>query len=86
MTAPPAYLYVHPCFHRRGVGRALALHAERIATDQGADAIWLTAWSGNQPALAFYRALGHEDLGASAYAIEGRSCENRVLRKTPTKR
>jgi len=74
-------LYVHPRFHRRGIGQALSLQAERIAAAQGAAAVWLTAWSGNSRALAFYRALGYEDEGASTYAIEGRQYENRVLRK-----
>jgi ribosomal protein S18 acetylase RimI-like enzyme len=74
-------LYVHPRFQHQGIGRALMLHAERIAAGRGAGAVWLAAWAGNTRALAFYRALGYEDVGASTYAIEGQDYENRVLRK-----
>jgi ribosomal protein S18 acetylase RimI-like enzyme len=74
-------LYVHPRFQRRGIGQALSLHAQRIAVAQGEASLWLTAWSGNGRALAFYRALGYEDVGASTYAIEDIGYENRVLRK-----
>ena len=74
-------LYVHPRFQHQGIGRALLLHAERIGAGLGAGAVWLAAWAGNASALAFYRALGYEDVGATTYAIEGQHYENRVLRK-----
>lgn len=79
-------LYVHPRFHRQGIGQALCGQADGIAAAHGAAAIWLTAWSGNGRSLAFYRALGYEDVGAATYAIEGQHYDNRVLRKAVAKR
>jgi GNAT superfamily N-acetyltransferase len=76
-------LYVQRNFHRQGIGRALSEHAERIAAEQGFHSIWLAAWSGNSPALAFYPALGYKDVGATAYIIEGQAYENRVFVKEP---
>lgn len=43
--------------------------------------LWLTAWSGNTRARAFYRALGYVDVGGTTYAFEGNSYANRVLVK-----
>lgn len=74
-------LYVQRPFLRQGVGRALLAEAERIACGRGADDVWLTAWVGNERALAFYRAQGYRDVGATEYVIEGTSHENRVLCK-----
>lgn len=74
-------LYVQRPFLRQGVGRALLAEAERIACGWGADDVWLTAWVGNQRALAFYRALGYRNVGATEYVIEGTGHENRVLCK-----
>lgn len=74
-------LYVHPRFQRQGIGRELLSQAERIAAAQAAAAVWLTAWSGNTRARAFYRALGYEDVGEASHVIEGQRYENRVLRK-----
>ena len=74
-------LYVQRGFQRRGIGAALSRHAESIAAAGGAASVWLTAWSGNAQALAFYRALGYRDVGATTYAIADRAYENRILVK-----
>lgn len=74
-------LYVHPRLQRQGIGHALLKQAEQLAVAHGTQAIWLSAWTGNARALAFYRALGYEDVGTTSYAIEGQHYENRVLRK-----
>lgn len=80
-TAEIARLYVQRNFHRHGIGQALSAHAERIAHAHGHSALWLTAWSGNAPALAFYPRLGYADIGRTHYVIEGQSYENRVFIK-----
>jgi diamine N-acetyltransferase len=80
-TAEIVRLYVQRNFHRRGIGQALSAHAEHIAADFGHDALWLTAWSGNAPALAFYPRLGWVDIGRTKYVIESQSYENRVFIK-----
>ena len=75
-------LYVQSPFQRSGVGRQLMWLAERKApAERGAPHIWLTAWSGNTRALAFYPALGYRDVGATEYLIEGEAYENRVFAK-----
>ena len=75
-------LYVQRPFQRNGVGTALLARAERHASEAGARAIWLAAWSGNQPALAFYRAARYGEVGRVAHVIEGRTYENRVFVKS----
>lgn len=74
-------LYVQRPFLRQGVGRALLAEVEKIACGRGVGDVWLTAWVGNERALAFYRAQGYRDVGATEYVIEGTSHENRVLCK-----
>ena len=76
-----ARLYVLRNFHRRGVGQALSAHAERIALEHGHSALWLTAWSGNAPALAFYPHLGYANIGRTEYVIEDQRYENQVFAK-----
>ena len=74
-------LYVQRPFLRRGLGRALIAKAEASARDRGLDAVWLTAWVGNDRARAFYESLGYLDIGVTQYVIEGVAHENRVLCK-----
>lgn len=46
--------------HRgKGYGRALMLHAERIALDRGTSALGLHVFSGNTPAIGLYESLGY---------------------------
>jgi ribosomal protein S18 acetylase RimI-like enzyme len=72
-------LYVQRRFQRRGLGQALSRRAQALAAEAGQPTVWLTAWAGNTPALAFYRALGWRDVGAAEHVIEGVGYENRVL-------
>jgi ribosomal protein S18 acetylase RimI-like enzyme len=74
-------LYVQAPFQRSGVGKALMSIAERKAFEQHVGNVWLTAWSGNARALAFYPALGYRDVGSTQYIIEGKAYENRVFAK-----
>jgi diamine N-acetyltransferase len=74
-------LYVQAPFQRSGVGRSLMGLSERKALERGAPHVWLTAWSGNTRALAFYPAMGYRDVGATQYVIEGKAYENRVFAK-----
>jgi diamine N-acetyltransferase len=74
-------MYVQRPFLRRGLGRALMAKAEASARARGLDAVWLTAWVGNDRALAFYESLGYLDVGVTQYVIEGVAHENRVLCK-----
>lgn len=74
-------LYVQAPFQRHGIGKALMSFAERRALERGVQHLWLTAWSGNTPALSFYPAMGFRDVGATQYFIEGKAYENRVFVK-----
>lgn len=75
-------LYVQRSSQRLGLGRALMGRAEMLAMEASADSLWLTAWTGNAQALAFYHALGYNAVGATAYAFEDQIYENKVLVKT----
>jgi len=77
-----ARLYVQALFQRRGVGRRLLAHAETLARAAGSATLWLTAWVGNAPALAFYRRQGYRELGSTVYAFEGERYENRLFAKS----
>jgi GNAT superfamily N-acetyltransferase len=74
-------LYVQERFTGRGVGRDLLRHAEKAAAARGADALWLTAWAGNERALLFYPRCGYEDLGATVYSFGGDDYPNRLFGK-----
>jgi diamine N-acetyltransferase len=74
-------LYVQAPFQRSGLGRALLRKAEARAKDAAASHVWLTAWSGNTAALAFYPAVGYTDVGETQYLIAGKAYENRVFAK-----
>lgn len=72
-------LYVQRAFQREGIGRQLLCLAEERAAAWGSPWLWLTAWSGNDRALAFYARVGYQDVGAAQHWIEGVAHENRVL-------
>jgi diamine N-acetyltransferase len=74
-------LYVHERFTGHGIGKALLHLAEKSAAARGADALWLTAWVGNDRAIAFYPKQGYTDVGATDYVFENDHYENRVYRK-----
>ncbi len=74
-------LYVQERFTRKGIGRALLREVQVLAGARGLKSMWLTAWVGNSRALSFYAAEGFTDVGATPYAFEGESHENRVLVK-----
>lgn len=75
-------LYVQRYFKRMGLGRELLSRTEALARSQGASSLWLTTWSGNMAARAFYPAQGYRDIGVTSYTIQGNSYENRAFAKT----
>jgi diamine N-acetyltransferase len=80
-TAELNRLYVHERFTARGIGKALLRHAEALAAQQGAAAMWLTAWVDNARAVGYYPRRGYGDVGAATYSFEGEHYENRVFVK-----
>ena len=75
-------LYVQRPFKRMRLGGALLRQSEALAAESAANCLWLTAWSGNAAAQAFYAAAGYADVGATHYMIEGSPHENRIFMKT----
>ena len=52
-------LWVHPHFHRRGIGTRLLQQGEQVIRERGFDRSWLTCSSFNPRALEFYRRRGY---------------------------
>lgn len=66
-AVPDRYAYVRDLVvHERhrggGIGRALMQAVHRWARERGLDQVRLMVWEFNQPALAFYQALGYDTL------------------------
>ncbi len=74
-------LYVQRPFLGKGLGKELLARSETLAAREGAEILWLTAWTGNAHALRFYEARGYQDVGASAYTFEEDTYETRVFLK-----
>ncbi|WP_431261909.1 GNAT family N-acetyltransferase [Roseateles chitinivorans] len=72
-------LYVQPAFQAIGLGRRLLSAAESVAAEAGCAALWLTAWTGNHRACAFYDRQGYADIGQTVYHFEGQDYPNRVF-------
>jgi GNAT superfamily N-acetyltransferase len=54
-------LFVEEAYRRRGIGRVLIAHAERLARMSGAAELILLTGPANHEAQAFYRSLGYRD-------------------------
>ena len=54
-----AGLWIHPNYHRRGIGSRLMFDAEEEARQNGHDRMWLETSEYNAGAPAFYRAIGY---------------------------
>ena len=80
-------LYVQEPFTGRGLGTTLLQQAEASAASSGATALWLTAWVGNERALAFYRRRGYEQAGTTQFVLQDEQYENllyvKALRANP---
>lgn len=74
-------LYVQARFSGQGVGKALVAASAKRAAAWGARALWLTAWVGNERALAWYRRQGWRELGSTDYVFEDERFENRVFER-----
>ncbi|MBP1848603.1 GNAT family N-acetyltransferase [Rhizobium halophytocola] len=72
LQAPPVYegraeigsLYVAPDVKRQGLGRLLLEHVKALLLAQGARGVGLGVVRGNDPAIAFYQAMGGRIAGA----------------------
>ncbi|NRB71096.1 MAG: GNAT family N-acetyltransferase [Xanthomonadales bacterium] len=55
-------LYVQPAFRGRGIGRALLVHLAKLAVAGGHGRLDWSCLRWNEPSLAFYRALGAQEM------------------------
>lgn len=55
-------LYVRPEMRGRGVGKAMLAHLARLAVERGCGRFEWSVLDWNEPAIAFYRALGAEPM------------------------
>lgn len=69
-------LYVAPPCTGRGLGPRL-LGAARAVWPR--EALWLSAWAGNEGALRFYRREGGEEIGETDFFLDGQPHRNLVL-------
>jgi ribosomal protein S18 acetylase RimI-like enzyme len=61
--------YLRRDWHGRGLAAPLMDAARRAAVNAGADAIWLSVWSRNERAQAFYRKCGFEVAGDTTFTL-----------------
>lgn len=72
-------LAVHAGARRRGIGRRLVAWLEASAGTAGIQAVSLEVRARNGAALAFYRALGYEEIAVSPRYYDGRLAAVRML-------
>lgn len=64
-----ARLYVDDAFKGRHFGKKLLVEAEKIALDEGFEALWLGVWTKNEAAQAFYKHLGFIQAGNVTFTL-----------------
>ncbi|MGX7197443.1 GNAT family N-acetyltransferase [Enterococcus olivae] len=60
-------LYVHPVHKRKGFGRYLITQAIQFAVEKQNTSVWLGVWEHNEPAKAFYQAMGFQRQGEHSF-------------------
>jgi ribosomal protein S18 acetylase RimI-like enzyme len=63
------YLATHPEHLRRGIARALAVHARGLLVARGCPKINLQVRDGNDDAVRFYEALGYVDDQVTSFGL-----------------
>ena len=74
-------LYIQRHWQRCGIGQTLLARTETLMREANQSLLWLTAWSGNESAHAFYIHQGFEVVGHTEYRIEGQAYDNRIYQK-----
>ncbi|KAK2960804.1 putative polyamine N-acetyltransferase [Blattamonas nauphoetae] len=62
-------IYILPEFKRRGIGKFLINHAEKIAREAGCGSMWLGVWERNFGALEFYKNMGFVQTGSHEFLL-----------------
>jgi diamine N-acetyltransferase len=61
--------YVDRAVHGTGVASALMAAVQQVASDAGAEHIWLGVWERNARAIAFYKKAGFQDVGSTFFDV-----------------
>ncbi|PRY74858.1 GNAT family N-acetyltransferase [Alkalibacterium olivapovliticus] len=74
-------IYIRTGYKRQGLGTALLNKAIAIAEKNVRSSVWLGVWEHNQPALAFYKKMGFEKVGAHAFYMGDDKQTDFIMRK-----
>lgn len=74
-----ATLYVQEHFMGQGIGHALLVHAQRWARQRERSHLWLTTYSQNRRAIAFYTKHGYTKIDVTLFELGTEKHENVVL-------
>ncbi len=77
--------YLQSAWHGRGIAAQLMTRTKHAALAIAADAVWLSVWSRNARAQAFYRKSGFEHIGDTTFTL-GRDVQHDfvMLWRAPT--
>jgi ribosomal protein S18 acetylase RimI-like enzyme len=76
-------LYVLPGFHGRSVSTALMSAALDHAAERRSARIWLGVNDQNRRAQRFYEKMGFAIVGRKSFVVNGKTCSDFVLARTP---
>lgn len=62
-------IYVDALWHGQGVAQQLMHEVLTMASDRGADCVWLGVWEQNTKAAAFYRKFGFNIVGEHIFPV-----------------
>lgn len=71
--------YVDGPWHGRGVAQRLMGEVLRVASDLGADVVWLGVWERNPRAIRFYENVGFVDVGSYTFMLGADPQIDRVM-------
>lgn len=72
-------IYLLGRFRGGGLGRQLLATAEAHARDAGARRLLLGVYAGNQPAIAFYRRMGFDNVGTRRFRIGDTDYDDAIM-------
>jgi ribosomal protein S18 acetylase RimI-like enzyme len=72
-------LYLEQAFHGQGYGSALMRASFREARERNGQTLWLSVYSENTNARAFYAAMGFVEIGTREFLFGGRTYNDPVM-------
>lgn len=75
-------MYVHRNYHGQGIGDGLMQVFFDWAQTNGAEDLYISCWSENLRALAFYRRHGFDVVGAYTFWVGNHADDERILKRT----